>query len=403
VHPLQEHCTGAVRYCIIRVGLRRTYRSPEVSVSVALPLALQALWLAMGFAFVLWGLRIFKAYVALLGGALGCAAGAAAAAIFFGSTEAMIGCALAGTLVGALLAWPLQKLLVFAVAGATISALAMFVVVARGNDENLLLAAIIGFVAGGVLTLLLYDIVIIVALAFHGAQAVFQSAFVTADAYIGTPREVVERLLGIYSERIVAFAVTTLLFVGLALWYQRRLARPRGRTPEQEVRAAVARRVCLRLAVTILAVRVISAALALSGTWHISSFELTGLHALSWPLACVATVLLLRGAVRRLTGSGDAAPARARRGRRHLALALFGVTLLPALTAALFVAYGASWDSLIGFYLAFISGTAGSIAAKWTFAFGLLPLLLAGVVPAPRTVPTPTPEPKPAQPAAVAA
>jgi len=383
-------------------------------VPAELQLVLRSLELAAGFALVLWGLRIFKLYVALLGLVVGAAVGAGVTAMTSGSTEAMTAGMMIGGVAGALLAWPLQKLIVFLASAAAGGLLAMLAANAWVGSDYGMIALIGGGVVGGVAAIALYDTIVVAAMAFNGAQAIFHAVFVPIDAYGAAPRDFADRVLAVYAEQWLAFVITTVLFVTYAVWYQRGVRRAAKTSDIGRLRSRAVRRVSVRLAGLVLAAWVLSSWMVLTGEWELSSYGLAGMHALSWPLVCVATLMFLRRYAPRQAIEGDVAARRVRRTTRFLATAAFGVMVPPAITAALFLASGASWDALLGYWGAFISGPASSIAAKWVFAL-LFPLLVAGVHPAvlpaltSSTSATPSePEPaappaNPAQPATVAA
>jgi hypothetical protein len=372
-------------------------------VPAELQLVLRSLELAVGFALVLWGLRIFKLYVAALGMVVGAAAGAGVTAVTSGSTDAMTAGMLLGALAGALLAWPLQKLVVFlasAAAGALLATLAANAWV--GSDANVV-ALIGGGVVGGIAAIALYDTIVVAAMAFNGAQAIFHAVFVPVDAYREAPRGFVERVLSVYAEQWLAFVVTTVVFVGYAVWYQRGVRRAAKISDAGRVGARAVRRVSVRLAALILAAWGLSSWMVVNGDWELSSYALAGMHALSWPLVCLATLAFVRRYAPQTAFAGDVARPRLRRTRRFVGTALFGLIVPPAVTAALFVATGASWDVLFSYWGGFIDGSPDSVAAKWTFAL-LYPMLVAGAYPAALRAPaapssTPT-EPEPATPPA---
>ncbi len=368
--------------------------------SAQLQLALHVLTLAAGFALVLWGLRIFKAYIAFLGLFFGCAVGGSIAAIAVGSSQSILAGAAIGGLLGALLAWPFQKLLVFMTAGFLGAAGGAAIALATAGSQHVALAAIIGFIVGGVFAVALYDVVVITAMAVNGAQLIFQAIYVPFQTWNGSPRTVATRMLEIYADRITALAVTTLLFVGFAVWYQKSLRR---RALAQDPAALATRRIAVRLAMLIIGAFALTSVLMVNGTWSLSSFELIGMHALSWPLVCLAAAAFTRFPLPRATNmAGDLLRPRYRRQRRWLGVAAFGATVPPLITCALFVLYGSSWQTLRLYYAGFLSGSPLELLLKWTCALAITPMLLAGAAPAfvaqpaPLAAPPAPPPPAPA-------
>jgi hypothetical protein len=232
-------------------------------------------------------------------------------------------------------------------------------------------------------------------MAFQGAQAVFHAVFVPADAYSGSFREIAARLLGLYADNVIALGITTLLFVGFALWYQKGVARRRDPADPHWASALAARRISVRYAALILATWIVTAVLSLSGQWSLSSFDLAGMHALSWPLVSVITLALLRP---QPVPIEIASPPR-KRSYRILRIAAFGAIVPPVVTGALFMAYGAPWQTISGFYESFLHGPSTALAAKLGYSLAVLPLLLATAVPrARRREPPPAAAPAPAEP-----
>jgi hypothetical protein len=340
--------------------------------------AINAIWLAAGFALVLWGLRIFRVWVGAVGMLAGAALGAAAAGGLTGQEEGVLIGALAGGVLGALVAWPLQRITVFLTAGATTAMIAAAGTVAFAGSEYVAGAAIIGFLAGGILASVFYKTVIIAAMAFTGAQAVFHALYVPADTFVGSPVEIGGSLVAIYASEFIVFVATTALFVGFALWYQRGPGRKRERLPAQAARALAARRVSTRLAFVIVTAWVAAAVFVAAGFWPVSAYELVGMHPLSWPVVALAAIVLLgaRPTVLQVGEGADRVRPRGSSRRRMLRATAFAAVVPPVLTAVLFVAIGGSWDGLADYYRAFLAGPGPVVAAKWAFSLAVMPLLL---------------------------
>jgi len=358
-------------------------------VSAAVPLVVYAAWLAAGFAFVLWGLRIFKAYVALIGTVAGASLASGISAIVVGDGQAIAIAGVIGAIAGLVLAWPLQKLLVFLAAGSAGALFGSVITVALERTELIVPASIAGFLLAGIAVLALYETIVVCAMAFQGAQAVFHAVFVPADAYSGSLREIGARLLGLYADNVIALGATTMLFIGFALWYQKGVARRRDPADPHWPVALAARRISVRYAALILATWIVTAALSISGQWSLSSFDLAGMHALSWPLVTMVTLMLLRP--RPVPLAVEAAVPARRRSWRLLRIAAFGVVVPPVVTAALFMAYGAPWQTISGFYESFLQGPSTALAAKLGYSLAVLPLLLSTAVPRLTVVAPPAP------------
>ena len=365
--------------------------------SAALPLALYALWLITGFAFVLWGLRIFKAYIAILGLSAGAALGASGAAFFAGDTQSVLIGGAIGALVGLFFAWPLQKLLVFSAAGTAGAAIAAAASLALGQGDYLIVAAIAGFILSSVLVLAFFDSIVICTMALHGALAVFHAVFVPPAVYFGDLRQVGARMLGLYAENLTALVATSAIFVAFAWWYQKRVLKRKDPADPRWPAAVTARRIAFRFAALILASWMITTALSLAEVWSVTSFDLAGMHALSWPLVTLFMLPFVRPRPPAPNGLAWRRP-------RFLTVALSAAVVPPIVTAALFTAFGAPWATLTRFYSGFISGEPTELIAKCVFSLAILPPLLWTAAPrmtvaaaTPATPPDQPSEPEPAE------
>jgi hypothetical protein len=352
-------------------------------VDYGLQMTVQVLTLATGFVLVLWGLRIFKLWVACLGLAFGGVAGGLIGALAIGSDQAaLIGIAI-GALAGGILSWPLQKLTVIATAGITAAGIAAAAAVASSGSGHVVAITIVGFIAGIILAALLFDAIVITGMAMSGALLVFQAMFVPFDTWYGTPRQVAERTLGYWGDNVVALIATITIFTAFSWIYQKRLSRRRIATSPMPERVIAARRVPFRIALVTLAAIGITAALAVAGFDTATSYELLGFHALSWPLVALAAAAFMAPRGRILQDAGDdAPPIIAWRSRGFLATAAFVLIVPPLITGALFMLYGLDPTAIVRFYRAFVLGDPATIAAKVLLSFGLIPLVLVRAVPA---------------------
>ena len=354
--------------------------------SAELQIALDVVALAIGFGLILWGFRIYRLWIALSGAATGAALGVALAMLATGSMDTIVLSAAAGALLGALMAWPFQKAAVFITAGVATGLLGVLSLQAwAGPDQVAAIAsavvATLGFLAGGMLAVRLFEPAVTLAMAFAGALVVFHAVFVPADTWAGDAAAILNRIVGVYTARLPAFVATAALFLGLALWLQS--GRRRRKQSRGSLRDALGRRIAVRFAALILVAWTAAALLGVSRGWQVSSFELIGMHPLSWPVVTLAAVTLA-GLPRfspRAPHIPPFPPDTPPNGRSLIyAWVAFGLFAMPALTAAVFATFGAPWDAIVGFYRAFALGPAASIATKYGVSLALLPLALASAV-----------------------
>jgi hypothetical protein len=355
----------------------------EAAVPPELRFVIDVASLALGFALVLWGLRIFKAYVLLVGLLVGAGLGGAIGSVAIDADNGLLIGALAGGFIGAIAAWPLQRVIAFLMAGAATGLIASMATGATPGTEAFGPAFAIGFLIGGILGLVIFERIVIAALAFTGAQAIFLAAFVPNQVY--TPNSltaIAEGILGVYENRLAAFAITTLTCIGLGLWHQRsgRKAAP------LEGRAKALRRMPVAFAILILCANLVVGFGAFAFGWETTSFALTGLHPLAWAFASMFTVLFI-GARSRFTAQDvtniEGNTPRRRRAAAYPVYVLIAIAALPLATGFVFRAAGSPTWGLAAFYGAFIDAGSPAIAFKWFIALAWLPFVMWRATPRP--------------------
>jgi hypothetical protein len=338
--------------------------------------------LTIGFALVLWGLRIFKAYVAIVGLLVGAGLGGAIGSVAIDADNGLLIGALVGALLGALAAWPLQRVIAFVMAGVATGLVAALLTAGPPGSDTFGLAFAIGFLVGGGLGLVVFERIVIAALAFTGAQAIFLAAFVPNEVYsTNTFTGIAEGVLDVYESRLAAFAITTLTCIGLGLWHQRS-----GSRQPMEPRAKRLRRAPVAFAILLLAANLAVGFGTFAFGWDTSSFALTGLHPLAWAFVSMTTVMFL-GVRSRLVANllepnlEAAAPRRSRHNVSYPAFVLFAIGVVPLATALVFRAAGSPTWGLGTYYGAFLGPAAPALALKWFIALAWLPFVLWRAMP----------------------
>ncbi|MCI0433218.1 MAG: hypothetical protein L0271_06165 [Gemmatimonadetes bacterium] len=355
------------------------HRHEETTLSADAALIIGTLWLCAGFGLlVLLPARIALALRAV-GIALGACVGSLAGSFAFNAPAAIIAGALAGAALGLWLATVRRLLFVQFAAALIATFLAVLGGLAFMERAPFLPLILIAVGAGALLAQLREDDAAVAAVSFMGAQAIFNSAFVPIDAWAIWPEQIAEQVTQAYLGALRPFVATSLLFVGWAI-VARRWS---GQGPHAHA-GTVLHRAGVGLAAVIVITTGVTGALWLAGETPITRFELIGVHELAWPIAAgtsSAFLLLLQRTT--APAAPDAAStsrqSAARLVARHFVLALFGVTILPVSTGALFAAFGTGWAPLHGFYAGFVHAPPPILFGKWLFSIAILPALLANL------------------------
>jgi hypothetical protein len=353
----------------------------EATVPAELRFIIDLGFLAVGFGLVLWGLRIFKAYVLLVGLLVGAGLGGAIGSVAINGDNGLLIGALGGGFIGAIAAWPLQRIIAFLMAGAATGLVVSLATGAVPGSEAFGPAFAIGFLIGGFLGLIIFERIVIAALAFTGAQAIFLAAFVPNEVY--NPNSftaIADGILGVYESRMAAFAITTITCIGLALWYQRS---GRNATPLQ-ARARSLRRVPVGFAILILFANIAVGLGAFAFGWETSSFALTGLHPLAWAFTSMMTVVFLGARSRFLAPQESPTGAEIRPRRKGTAYPVYllgSVAALPLATGFVFRSAGSPTWGLGAFFGAFIDAAPPVLAFKWFAALIWLPFVMWRAMP----------------------
>ena len=187
-----------------------------------------AIGLLIGIPMIVAGLRLFKLWLAVLGFVTGCVVGAllglgAAILLEFRGDGALLMAlilALTSGVLGALLAWPLQKLIVFVTAGflAAVATFAGTALVGMSGDLSAVLA-FLAFFGGGSLSVWAYQYLIIISFAAGGASSLFH-ALVTGGGFFRGAASLDDfvSLVTLYAWQYIAIVTAAALF---ALYVQR--------------------------------------------------------------------------------------------------------------------------------------------------------------------------------------
>jgi len=296
----------------------------------------QVIWLSsllLAFAFVLWGGRLFRVFVVLLGVGAGVVLGFFLGSVIgLGPQGGVIGAVIGALLLG-LLAWPLHKIFVFLIGGLFFGFLAASVAASFQVPQNTLnAAAIAGFVAGGVLSIVIHKPFVIALMAAAGAQSILNVMLGKSFKGMAEFEAFMREYSAFYAQRLGLFLTMVVLYVIFAFTLQMAFA-PRPKDPPERVAAkSRLRRLLYLFAFLQLAGWTLTRiAPAWAGFTH---SPVTGLSLLSWPVAAIISALALNW-IWEGTVPGPGRTAVGRGSTRFIFFIVIGATIAPLVTGVL--------------------------------------------------------------------
>lgn len=355
----------------------------------------QLIWLGsllIAFAFVLWGGKLFKIFVVLLGIGAGLLVG------FFLGTIVGLGPqgggagAVIGAIVLGLLAWPLHKVFVFLIGGLFFGFVTASIATSLAVPEMTLnAAAIAGFVAGGVLSILIHNTFVIALMAATGAQTILSVMLSKSFLPIASFEALLRNYSGFYAQHIGLFLTMIGVYVAFALFLQVVCA-PKERELKKERFERLAAKGRVRRILFLFAF------IQLVG-WTLTrvappgfSFDHTpvsGITLLSWPAAAILSAIVLNWAWEGTATPPGEKPPPARLAARYVLFVIIGATIPPLITGMLHrVFFGQS--QFLFLYEAVVKGPTALLIFKAAFLLVVFPSLVTMVT---HTRPPPLPAP----------
>ncbi len=209
-----------------------------------------SLVLLFAFACILWGLRIFKIFLVVLGLWLGFGTGIFVGDFLAESSSSLIWWGVGGAVIFALLAWPLQKLFVFSGVGVMVAFLVFAMVMSRGGEpESGLIAAATVFIIAGFIAVMIYDYFVIVLMSFVSAYLIIDICFLPYEFknlievfLIGKTGSVSQLRIfgGYYSELIWPSLAVLVMVIWFGIYMQKILPEKRAQDkPERKLKRGV--------------------------------------------------------------------------------------------------------------------------------------------------------------------
>jgi len=390
-----------------------------------------SLVLALALAGILWGLRIFKIFLIVLGVWAGFALGMLVGDFFAGDSGSLLIWGLSGAVIGGLLAWPFQKIFVFIGVGLLVGFLVFAMVMSRGGEPQTgLIAGATTLVIAGFIAVMIYDYFIIVLMTMVSAYLIINVCYLPLEfrhmfeVFLSGKDGVVETLGtfgGLYSQLIWPSLVVLCMFLLYAIFMQKILRKDRGdKDDSMKLGTSPAWKTAFILASILVIYAFVDSLFGFgkalySGTEWISlangfdaispgqeiSFfchnPILNFSPISFPAAAIVAFIFIKWYKSSLL-------ARALGGNRWLngwiAGIILGIVILPLIDMIIVFAIlrfdrlGLALGNWLGFYKAFISAPLAVVLVKWSYILAVFPLLLTLILPAP----PPRSEPQPKEP-----
>jgi len=379
-----------------------------------------SLILAFAFACILWGLRIFKIFLVVLGFVVGFGLGIFIADFFGGVTGSLYLWGIGGAIICAFLAWPLQKMFVFTGVGLLVGFLVFAMVMSRGGEpESGLIAGATMVIVAGFIAVLIYDYFVIVLMAMVSAYLIinisylpgeFRELFETFVYVKGGILKMIERFGGYYATLIWPSIIVLAMVVLFAIYVQKILPEKRDKPePEKKIKRGLVWHTTFFLAAVIVVYAFLSRLSGLGGhlytaaEWSaykgglmimspgqaISNFchcPILNISPISFPLAAYVSSRFIRFYRGRfyLNAFGGS-----RWFNGWIVGLLLGIVILPlaemiTIFALLkFENFGLAGQYWLGYFKAFIVAPWDVIVFKWLYSLIVFPLVFILIVPRP--------------------
>lgn len=331
--------------------------------------------LVVALAFIFWGFKIFKIYIIILGIFIGGVLGLYIGALIEPTeTAAYIGMA-AGAVVGGLIAWPLQKIFVFIAAGLFLAVIGLSIVEMFDGSGALLanswyIFAIIFFIIGGVIAMLVFDYIVIIVMAMTGVQMLINIYMPAPSFDISATNMNVyfQQLLTFYETYFIYILYFYIVFVLFALYFQKGCSL-RNTVGYNRIRRKIHRRSGYLFGVLILLGFIIDMVFA---SYIGNSAYIMGINIFNWPIVAIIFALIFIAVDKALVN----APSTTGNLVKFITVVLFAAFIIPVLNwliSSLFILSFQDTSYLNLFYSTFFSGPTALIISKWVFTILVLP------------------------------
>ena len=379
-----------------------------------------SLVLILAFAGIVWGLRVFKIFLVFLGLWSGFLMGMFIGDFLLESTQNLYLWGIGGAVICGLLAWPLQRIFVFAGMGLLIGFLVFATVMSRGGEPQtgLIAGATVFFVAGFI-SVMIYDYFIIIMMALASAYLIINICYLPVES-----RSLMEMLVtgqdgiveavgqfGTYYSELIWTSIVVLAILSLFAIYMQKILPDKRRQddPEKKLKRGLAWKTTFVYAVIIAGFALLDSLFGLGESligYHgyesyyaglstltpgsaISGFchsPILNMGPVSFPLAAFVSFTLMK-----LYGAHCLT--RVCRGNRWIngwvIGLILGIVVLPFIQAVVLFAVnrfeqvGLAGSLWIGFYKSFFDAPTSALVLKWIYVLALYPLTIALIIPTP--------------------
>ncbi len=281
--------------------------------------------LAAGMLLLLWGLRIFKIYIICGGVMIGTVVGLTIGLYSQQSEMNLMIITLVGALGGGIIAWPMQKTFVLLLTGLFSALTGAAVVYALGlSTDNWQTTGLIAFTVGGLIALILFDYIIIILMAFSGAQLIFwrdhlELLIIRRDMIRNFDfSNYINSIIHVVEQNLFYFLFLSLIFILFAIYFQKRQKVKSGDTEDNQRKKTIFRRTTYIL-MFILLVAWPYAESELSK----QTYPLIGYDFLSWPFVVIITSFFIFRLKKTKIRPLHSIPV------RFILLIIFGLTIVP--------------------------------------------------------------------------
>ncbi|MEJ2122227.1 MAG: hypothetical protein P8Z76_16290 [Alphaproteobacteria bacterium] len=358
----------------------------------------QLIWLGsllIAFAFVLWGGKLFKIFVVVLGIGAGLLIGFFVGSIVGLGPQGGGAGAVIGAIVLGLLAWPLHRVFVFLIGGLFFGFVTASIATSLQVPETTLnAAAVAGFVVGGVLSILIHKTFVIALMAACGAQTILSIMFSKSFLPIATFEAFMRNYAGFYAQRLGLFLTIVGVYVAFALFLQIVCAptekeKAKAKFERLAAKARIRRILYLFAFIQLIGWTLTRLAPAASGFDHP---PITGITLLSWPAAAILSALVLNWA---WEGTAPVPlrekASKAQLAARYVLFVVIGAVIPPLITGMLHRIFFSQGQFLF-LYEAVVDGPVALLIFKAAFLLVVFPSFMMMA-----THTRPPPEPVPAE------